>query len=150
KDSPMPSRTRRAARPKHAVIAAHPEAGSFTMSLARAYCGAVVAHGQEAVLRDLYRIGFDPVLKAEERGASPSAPPAPDVRAELDAIGGADIFVLVYPIWFATPPAMLKGYIERVFAAGFREPLVGRRLRSATHPLLGGRKLLGITASGST
>jgi NAD(P)H dehydrogenase (quinone) len=132
----------------HAVIACHPDDDSFTMSVARAYCAAVTGNGQEAVLRDLYRIGFDPVLKAEERGAE--ARPAPDVQGELDAIGGADVFVLVYPVWFATPPAMLKGYIERVFGAGFTEPLVGKHLRRATHPLLGGRKLLGITASGSS
>src|SRR5689334_7807943 len=111
---------------KHVVIACHPEAESFTLSVARAYCDAVVDRGQGAILRDLYRIGFDPVLKAPER--LPDAPfvPSPDVRDELALLEGADAFVLVYPLWFGTPPAMMKGYIERVLGAGFsREMMTG-------------------------
>ena len=48
--------------PLHAVILAHPDADSFNAAVAQAYCEAVRGPGHEAVLRDLYRLGFDPVL----------------------------------------------------------------------------------------
>src|SRR3546814_17125900 len=43
----------------------------------------------------------------------------PDVAEEVRLISGASVFVLIYPIWFGTPPAMLKGYVERVLGTGF-------------------------------
>lgn len=135
---------------KHAVIVAHPDTGSFTMSVAQAYREAVEAQGQACILRDLYRLGFDPVLKAAERPTGRSFVPAPDVAEELRALAGSDVFVLVYPVWFGAPPAMIKGYIERVFGAGFAEPLSGRHLRRPTHPLLGGKHLMSFTSSGAT
>jgi len=99
-------------------------------------------HGHEVVLRDLYRLKFDPVLREEERHGDP----APDVRAEWAALGKPDVFVLVYPIWFGTPPAMLKGYIDRVFGAG-RE--VGWGGEGGTAELLAGKRLVSLTSSGS-
>jgi NAD(P)H dehydrogenase (quinone) len=145
KDQPKPT-----ASPKHAVIACHPETDSFTMSVARAYCAAVEARGQVAILRDLYQMGFDPVLKSTERLPAEPFSPAPDVAAELDAIGGSSAFVLVYPLWFGTPPAMMKGYIERVFGAGFSHAMQMRHLHKPTHPLLGGKQLLSFSSSGSS
>ncbi len=142
--------TENARKPKHAVIAVHPDADSFTMAVAGAYCEAVAGQGQVAVLRDLYRIGFDPVLKAAERPRGADFTPAPDVAAELERLRGADIFVLVYPIWFGAPPAMIKGYIERVFGAGFSGPTRAAHLHNPTHELLGGKQLLTFTSSGST
>lgn len=136
--------------PRHAVIACHPDADSFTMSVASAYCGAVGARGQVAVLRDLYRIGFDPVLKSSERLPAEPFAPAPDVAAELELIGGSAAFVLIYPLWFGTPPAMMKGYIERVLGAGFSQQLIARHLHRPTHPLLGGKHLLSFSSSGSS
>jgi NAD(P)H dehydrogenase (quinone) len=103
------------ARPlKHAIIACHPAEDSFTLAIARRYADAVEAHGHPSVLRDLYRIGFDPVLKDDERQGTPRA----DVISEWAVLGNPDVFVLVYPIWFGAPPAMMKGYIDRIFGAG--------------------------------
>jgi NAD(P)H dehydrogenase (quinone) len=136
--------------PKHAVIVAHPDPDSFTLSVARTYCAAVEAAGQTAVLRDLYRIGFDPVLKDSERPGNAPFAPAPDVAAELESLAGSGAFVLVYPIWFGTPPAMLKGYIDRVLGAGFSPQALRNHLGRPAHPLLGGRQLLSFSSSGST
>lgn len=134
--------------PKHAVIVAHPEPDSFALSVAKTYVDAVEARGQIAVLRDLYRLNFDPVLKANERLPAGPFTPAPDVAAELEAIQGSEVFVLVYPLWFGTPPAILKGYIERVLGAGFSRP--SGPLHRPAHPLLGGRQLLSFSSSGSS
>lgn len=139
-----------AAAPKHAVIVCHPDTDSFTMSVARAYCAEVEARGQVAILRDLYRMRFDPVLQSAERLPAEPFTPAPDIAAELDAIGGSSAFILIYPLWFGTPPAMLKGYIERVFGAGFSHAMQMRHHHKPTHPLLGGKQLLSFSSSGSS
>lgn len=54
-------------------------------------------------------MGFDPLLKNEERPDRRGSSLSRDVRAELDALTGSDVIALVYPIWFGMPPAMLKG-----------------------------------------
>lgn len=102
---------------RHIVVRCHPEQEGFNASIARAYCAEVRQHGHAAFVRDLYSIGFDPVLKSVERPGM-AFRQMPDVANELEIIGGADVFVLIYPIWFGGPPAMLKGYIERVLGTG--------------------------------
>lgn len=104
---------------KHVVIVAHPEPGSFNLTLAHAYQAATEGLGHGVVLRDLYRMDFDPCLKADEIPRPDGGAARPDIVAERAVIGDADVFVLVYPLWFNAPPAMLKGYIDRVFGMGF-------------------------------
>jgi NAD(P)H dehydrogenase (quinone) len=99
---------------KHAIIVCHPAEASFTLAIAERYAETVHAHGHQAVIRDLYRLGFDPVLKNDERQGQPRN----DVMTEWKVLGDVDVFVLAYPIWFGAPPAMMKGYIDRVFGAG--------------------------------
>ena len=127
---------------KHAIIVCHPEAKSFALSMAERYAEAVQAHGHETVVRDLYRMRFDPVLKAKERLGTPAA----DVVREWTVLGKPDVYVLVYPIWFGTPPAMLKGYIDRVFGAGRTR---GGGGEGGTSELLAGTRLVSLTSSGS-
>ena len=127
---------------KHAIIACHPEEASFTLSVAQRYAEAVRAHGHEAIVRDLYRMKFDPVLKANERHGNA----AKDVGKEWAALGKVDVFVLVYPIWFGVPPAMLVGYIDRVFGAGRTR---GQGGEGGPGELLAGKRLVSLTSSGS-
>lgn len=129
---------------QHAVILCHPDLDSFNHAIANAYRDAVRAAGQAVVLRDLYAMGFDPVLKSAEQPTSEGFAQSADVLAELDVIQGSDVFVLIYPIWFGTPPAMMKGYIERVLASGVK-PLEVRNQAPTT--LLGGKRLLSLTTS---
>ncbi len=127
---------------KHAVIAAHPAEGSFTLAIANRYAEAVRSHGHEAIVRDLYRLGFDPVLSEDERQGHPRA----DVLAEWDALGEIDVFVLVYPVWFGAPPAMLVGYIDRVLGAGRTR---GQASEGDKASILQGKYLVSLTLSGS-
>ena len=127
---------------KHAIIACHPAEESFTLAIARRYAEAVEAHGHSAVLRDLYRIGFDPVLKNDERQGHPRD----DVKTEWEVIGDPDVFVLVYPIWFGAPPAMMKGYIDRVFGAGRTLGSAGEGTETSR---LAGKHLVSLTLSGT-
>jgi NAD(P)H dehydrogenase (quinone) len=133
--------------PLHAVILAHPDSDSFNSAAASAYCDAVRDQGQEAVLRDLYRLGFDPVLKSKEQPRPDKYAMSNDVAAELAAIEKADVFVLIYPIWFGAPPAILKGYVDRVLGAGFSYGAIRERSR---HRFMGGKQLLSISTSGNS
>ncbi len=130
---------------KHAVIAAHPNPESFTLSVARAYCEAVEAKGHEALLRDLYAMDFDPRLKAGEIPGPKGFAPAGDVQAERALIGDADVFAFVYPFWINAPPAMMKGYLDRIFGMGFA---YGPG-KSGNEPLLAGKKMISFTSSGA-
>ena len=133
-------------RGRHVVILAHPDPDSFNAAIARAYCAAVHECGQDATIRDLYAMGFDPLLKNEERPDRRSMEVSADVRAELDALSDADVIVLVYPIWFGMPPAILTGYIDRVVGSGVTPLQVQHR--QAQGPLTGGH-MVSITTSGA-
>lgn len=127
---------------KHAVIVCHPAEDSFTQSVAARYAETVRAHRHEVVVRDLYQLGFDPVLREAERHGEPGD----DVAREWAELGKVDVFVLVYPIWFGTPPAMLKGYIDRVFGAG---RTLGKGGENVPGGRLVGTRLVSLTSSGS-
>lgn len=130
---------------KHAVILAHPARTSLNRSIAQAYADTVTRLGHEVIVRDLYAMRFDPCLKAAEI-PGPKAPAfRPDVRRERAMLADVDVFALVYPFWFNAPPAILKGYVDRVFGMGFGfGPTFG-----GTEPGLKGRKLISFTTSGA-
>ena len=65
--------------------------------------------------------------------------------AERAALADVDVFVFVYPFWINAPPAILKGYIDRVFGFGFAYGPNG----DGSQPLLGGRKMISFTSSGA-
>ncbi|WP_235531614.1 NAD(P)H-dependent oxidoreductase [Sphingomonas sp. Leaf67] len=129
---------------RHAVILCHPDPHSFNRAIANCYCKEVRAAGQETVLRDLYAMQFDPVLYANERPTLATPVLAKDVIAERNILWDCDVFVLIYPIWFGSAPAMMKGYVERVFGAGVSPEDVRRQDRGV---LLGGKRLLSFTTS---
>lgn len=131
---------------KHVLIAAHPRADSLTLHLAQAYAQAVTAQGQEALLRDLARLGFNPLLQPEEMPDHAGFQPGDDVRAERDLLHSADVFALFHPLWLNGMPALLKGYLERVFGMGFAFSPGGFE---GAQPLLGGKRLIVFSTSGA-
>jgi NAD(P)H dehydrogenase (quinone) len=132
---------------KHAIIVGHPDPNSFTSALAKAYGEAVSVLGHEHLTRDLYRLAFDPRLKLSEIPGRTDWAPAPDVVAERQLLKDVDVFAFVYPLWFNTPPAIVKGYIERVFGVGFGYAELHGGGRG---PLLTDRQLVHVSASGSS
>jgi len=130
---------------KHALIVAHPNDSSFNLTMARTYEATAKAIGDTVVVRDLYRLGFDPRLGQTEIPLPSGFKPGDDVLAERALIGDAQVYAFVYPLWFNAPPAMLKGYIERVFGMGFGYgPGEG-----GNDPLLNGRMMISISSSGA-
>ncbi|MES2292632.1 MAG: NAD(P)H-dependent oxidoreductase [Pseudomonadota bacterium] len=129
---------------KHAIIFAHPRDHSFTGSVAESYARAAGGLGHSVLTRDLYRMKFNPCLGARELPFAEDFQPGEDVQAERRLLADADVFALIYPFWLNSPPAMLKGYLERVFGFGFAYGKSGR-----SEPLLHGRSLITFSASGA-
>jgi len=131
---------------KHLIVVAHPAPDSFTMTLTRAYAGELKSLGHDVRLHDLYRMGFDPLLSAAELAPAGPGHTVPDgVTAAQADIRAADVLTVVYPIWWMAMPAMLKGYIDRVFARGFAYESRDGVVRG----LLGGKSAVLVTVSGA-
>lgn len=103
----------------HLIVLAHPYDKSFNYALAEAIESTSIEAGAETRIRNLYEIGFDPVLKGEDLRNLQKKTYAADIQAEQAEIAWADLITFVYPVWWAGLPAILKGYVDRVFANGF-------------------------------
>jgi putative NADPH-quinone reductase len=90
--------------------------GSFCEALAEAYRDGAQSAGSEVRLIALSQLAFDPILRQGYREIQPLEP---DLLAAQDAIRWAQHLVFIYPLWWGTMPALLKGFIERVFLPGF-------------------------------
>ena len=130
---------------KHAVIVAHPSLQSYTSSMASSYREAGLAAGHDVIYRDLYRMNFDPCLAESELPWAKSYALRDDVIAEREILKDVDVFALFYPLWLNAQPAILKGYLERVFGMGFAY----RREGSGNVPMLKGKRLISFTNSGA-
>jgi NAD(P)H dehydrogenase (quinone) len=130
----------------HLVVAAHPVENSFTMELTRAYAAELETIGHSQRTYDLYRMGFNPVLGAQELALAGTAHPVDaDVLRAQDDLRASDALTVIYPLWWLSMPAMMKGFIDRIFARGFAyESQAG-----VVHGLLSGRKAVLITISGA-
>jgi NAD(P)H dehydrogenase (quinone) len=130
----------------HLIVVAHPAEDSFTMGLTRAYALELETLGHRQQTYDLYRMGFDPVLAAHELApVEPGHPASADVVRAQDDIRAADVLTVIYPLWWMSMPAMMKGYIDRVFARGFAYVSGDGIVRG----LLSGKKAVLITVSGA-
>jgi len=98
------------------VILAHPREGSFNHAIARTAAGRLTANGHAVVLHDLYQEGFDPLLPGEEIPRGAALPPM--IARHCAEIAQADGIVIVHPNWWGMPPAILKGWVDRVIRPG--------------------------------
>ncbi|GCD12802.1 NAD(P)H-dependent oxidoreductase [Clostridium tagluense] len=101
------------------VVFAHPNSKSFGKGIVDTVVTTSKENGANVIVRDLYEIGFDPILKPADFEAFQSGKVPEDILAEQEHIKWADVITFVYPVWWASFPAMLKGYIDRVFSYGF-------------------------------
>jgi len=101
---------------KISVILAHPRPGSFNHAVARTVVQALTECGHTVAFHDLYAERFDPVLPYTE--IPRDAPLDPAVAQHCKEIAEADGIVIVHPDWWGQPPAILKGWIDRVLRPG--------------------------------
>ena len=116
------------------IVLAHPEPKSFNAHLAAVARQTLTEQSWQVSVTDLYADGFDPCEKAahyenphdslrfdtqlEQRHATQTGAIPQDVRGEIDRLAEADLVILQYPMWWHLPPAILKGWFDRVFIYG--------------------------------
>lgn len=94
------------------LILAHPKRGSLNHALAGAVGEELRTLGHAVAYHDLYAEGFDPILPEGEMWGKPSRDPLVERhRGEITLAGG---MVLVHPNWWGQPPAVMKGWVDRV------------------------------------
>lgn len=118
------------------IVHAHPEEQSFNGAMTRIASEAATAAGHEVRISDLYRMEFNPVSgrrnfttvhdpsyfkqQSEEAYAAAHEGFAPDVQEEQDKLFWCDALIFQFPLWWFGLPAILKGWVDRVFASGGR------------------------------
>jgi NAD(P)H dehydrogenase (quinone) len=133
------------------IVYAHPEPQSFNGAMLRVAEQTFRARGDEVRVSDLYAMNFDPVARAsdfkdfgaerldyfaEQKRAWTAGALSDDIMAEIEKIAWCDLMILQFPLYWFSAPAILKGWIDRVFVPGFafgagkwyeRGGLVGKR-----------------------
>jgi len=98
------------------IVLGHPRVGSFNHAIAETAKRILEENGHRVIFHDLYAERFDPVLPATEIRADSKLDPV--VEMHCREIAEADGVVIVHPNWWGQPPAILKGWIDRVLRAG--------------------------------
>jgi NAD(P)H dehydrogenase (quinone) len=98
------------------IIVAHPHRQSFNRAIADTVVRSVREMGHVPIFHDLYEEEFDPILRNEE--IPKGAKIAPIVESYCTELAAADGIVIVHPNWWGSPPAILKGWVDRVFRPG--------------------------------
>lgn len=127
------------------VIYAHPNSQSFNAAVAQVVKEEFDKKGGQVKLKDLYAMNWNPVLsQADFQGFHNGNIPA-DLMAEQADVNWADLVIMIAPVWWTSVPAILKGYIDRVFSLGFAYEYTPTGPRGK----MGGKKGLLITSSGT-
>ncbi len=116
------------------IVHAHPEPQSFNSAMTREAKIALEAVGHEVVISDLYAMNFDPVSdrrnftsqkdpnyfkqQVEEKYASEIDGFSADIQVEIDKLFWCDVLIFQFPLWWFGLPGILKGWVDKVFAAG--------------------------------
>lgn len=94
------------------VILGHPYENSFNAAIAKAAAEALEEHGHTVIFHDLYQEGFNPVISKEELVSDHTENPL--VIEHQQEIREADGVIIIHPNWWGQPPAILKGWVDRV------------------------------------
>ena len=98
------------------LLLGHPDHESFNGKIAEAYADAAVAKGHAVRLQKLGEMNFDPILW---KGYKVVQELEPDLKAAQENILWCDRWVIIYPVWWGSMPALLKGFFDRTLYSGF-------------------------------
>lgn len=117
------------------IISAHDDTKSFVAALHNTALGVFERTQDRVMVSDLYAQQFNPVASKidfktssgthanymfeQQRAVNTGSGFSPDLQAEMDKVKKADIIIIHFPLWWGGPPAILKGWFERVLAMGF-------------------------------
>ncbi|CAL8480450.1 NAD(P)H-dependent oxidoreductase [Caballeronia sp. S22] len=143
------------------LVHAHPEPHSFCSAMAREAERVLKLRGHDVSFSDLYALNFDPVVRAsefteranndylvyalEQRHALEHDALAPDVRREVEALLASDTLMLVFPLYWFSVPALIKGWIDRCFLSG---AMYGGKRIYGRGGMVGKRAVIGVTLGG--
>jgi putative NADPH-quinone reductase len=116
------------------VLYAHPVETSYGAALHAAVLSGLAAAGHTVDDCDLYAEGFEPVLSRAERLAYHTVPDnRGGVASYVERLRACEALVLVHPVWNFGYPAILKGFIDRVFLPGVSFHIEEGRVKPALH-----------------
>lgn len=140
------------------IVYAHHEPKSFNAALLQRSIDTLTGRGHEVEVSDLYAMNFNPVAQAsdfkgrrfpdalqydrEQKHAHEHGLFADDIQAEIDKLLWCDFLILQFPLWWFSVPAMMKGWIDRVFVNGV---VYGKGRRMDSGGLKGRRAMMTIT-----
>lgn len=127
------------------IIYAHPNPASFNASIAKIVQEELEKKGATVKVKDLYAMKFNPLLSAEDFAGFHNGNIPADIAHEQKDIKAADIIVFAAPIWWSSVPAILRGYMDRIFSIGFAYEYT----KTGPRGLLTDKKGLFITTSGA-
>lgn len=142
------------------IVYAHPEPRSFNRAMLDAAVATLTAQGHGVCVSDLHAMRFNPVAgpqdfterrfpealqyDREQKHATEHGAYAPDIQAEIDKLLACDLLVLQFPLWWFSVPAILKGWIDRVFVNGL---VYGKGRRFDTGGMRGKKALVSTTTA---
>jgi len=131
---------------KYLIVYAHPNPKSFNHAIKEAVEDKLRRSGMPFEVRDLYEIKFNPVLSGSDFVSFKQGQAPEDIKREQEYVKNADILIFIYPIWWFGMPAILKGYIDRVFSYGFAYVADEKGL----HGLLSDKKVIIFNTTGGS
>jgi NAD(P)H dehydrogenase (quinone) len=111
--------------PRVLVVLCHPNPKSYTHAVCHAVCRGLSACQVERV--DLYAEKFEPALWFDDAHRRRDLDKVEETRRYRELLAWCDAMVFVYPVWWGSFPAMLKGFIDRVFVSGLTYTYEGRK-----------------------
>jgi NAD(P)H dehydrogenase (quinone) len=131
---------------KYLIVYAHPNHKSFNHAILETISGELKKGKKEYKVRDLYKIGFNPVLSMKDLSAFEDGSVPQDIKKEQNYISKTDTLIFIFPVWWSAMPAMLKGYIDRVFSLKFAYDIT----EEGAAGLLQGKKVFLVSTTGAT
>ncbi len=106
----------------------------------------ITEEGHQVIVRDLYQLNFDPVLRTKDFEMISAGQTPQDIAQEQHYVKWADVLIFIYPVWWGGMPAIVKGYIDKVFSWGFAYKSNG----NGVYPLLTGKQAVVMNTLGQS
>ena len=101
------------------IVYAHPNLRSFNRAVLEAFTKGLSEGRHTYEVVDLYSIRFNPCLGGEDLANLMAGKTPDDIKEQQEKVSRSDGIVFIHPVWWTGPPAILKGWIDRVFSMGF-------------------------------
>lgn len=131
---------------RYLIVYAHPSPKSFNHAVKEAVEAKLKKEGKRYDVRDLYALRFNPVLSGADFTAFKQGAVPEDIRKEQEFIRNADTMIFIHPVWWFGMPAILKGYVDRVYSYGFAYKVENGALKG----MLTGKKVIILNTTGGT